>query len=197
MGPATVVMLHPPRQQAGSVFRRVVGAAVGPLAQGGLNEPFGLAVGTWCVRPRAPVAEMEPTTGGPEAARDVARAIVGQDATDADVMGPEPCHRSAQEAGHRRATLVPQQLEVADAGVVVDRDVEEFPAAALRLEAPLARDAMPEPAHAAELFRIKVQQIAGAGVFITLHEQWRGESAPAGQAAPPQDPGGGGGAKAH
>src|SRR5262245_8403530 len=154
-------MLEPAREDAGSVLGGVVGAAVGPLAQSRLNESLGLAVGPRGVRPGALVPQMQPATRGPEAARDIARAIVGQHAADAHVMGPEPRYRPAQEARHRGAALVAQQFEVAHAGVIVDRDMEKFPAAALRLEAPLTRDAMAEPPHPAELFRIQVQQIPG------------------------------------
>ena len=33
------------------------GAGVGPFAQGGLDEAFGLTVGAWCVGPGAAVLE--------------------------------------------------------------------------------------------------------------------------------------------
>ncbi len=65
-------------------------ANVGPLAQGGLNEAFGLAVGAWRVRTGETVLDAELEAGGVEVAGAIAGAVVGEQAADGDaVLGVE------------------------------------------------------------------------------------------------------------
>jgi hypothetical protein len=65
-------------------------ANVGPLAQGGLDEAFGLAVGAGSVRTGEAVLDAELEAGGAELAGAIAGAVVGEQAADGDtVLGIE------------------------------------------------------------------------------------------------------------
>src|SRR2546425_12736011 len=71
MRSSAIVVLQPAGQHARSIGRRVVGAEIGPFAQQGLDEAFGLAVGARRVRPRATMRQMEGSTGRAKAPRQV------------------------------------------------------------------------------------------------------------------------------
>jgi hypothetical protein len=76
--------------------------------------------------------------------------------------------------------------------MVIDRDMQTLPANALvDIHVPrAARDAVADAGDPSELLRVEVQQIAGARVFVAVH-QWRGFQPPApGQARAPRDAGG-------
>ena len=67
-----IVEVCPDRQVGCALVRGLVGARIGPFAQGGLDEPFRLAVGLWRVRSGADVAQAEFGAGGLEGAGFVA-----------------------------------------------------------------------------------------------------------------------------
>src|SRR5882672_12722460 len=80
MGPVPVVAM-PPGGELGSAFTGVlIGAGIGPFAQGGLDEALGLAVGPGHVGPGANVLEVEPATDVAKGEGSVAGAVVGHDA---------------------------------------------------------------------------------------------------------------------
>ena len=62
-----VVMVRPASEHGGSLRGSAIGDAVGPLAQGGLDEALGLAIGLWPIRPGKAVLEPKPLTGVGEA----------------------------------------------------------------------------------------------------------------------------------
>ena len=65
-------------------------ANVGPLAQGGLDEAFGFAVGAGSVGTGEAVLDAELEAGSAEVARAIARAVVSKQAADDDaVLGVE------------------------------------------------------------------------------------------------------------
>ena len=85
-----VVMLEPGREMLIAFFGIEVMANVGPLAQGGLDEAFGLAVGAGSVRTGEAVLDAELEAGGAEVSRAIAGAIVGEQAANGDaVLGIE------------------------------------------------------------------------------------------------------------
>ena len=61
-----------------------MGAGIGPFSKSGLDEALGLAVGSGSVGPGADVLEAELLAGVAEGVGFVARAVVGEDAADAD-----------------------------------------------------------------------------------------------------------------
>ena len=60
MGPVPVVVMQPRPERMGALFGAVIGACVGPLAQTGLHQALGFAVGARRVGPGAQVVHTEP-----------------------------------------------------------------------------------------------------------------------------------------
>ena len=82
MGTVEVVMLEPGRELLIAFVGVEVMANVSPLAQGGLNEAFGLAVGAGSVRAGEAVLDAELEAGGAKLAGAIAGAVVGEQAAD-------------------------------------------------------------------------------------------------------------------
>jgi hypothetical protein len=113
-------------------------ANVGPLAQGGLDEAFGLAVGARSVRAGEAVLDAELEAGSAEVSGAIARTVVGEQAADGDaVLGIEG-DGGAQEGDGGFGLLVGQHAGEGEAGVIVDGDVQGLPAGELRAAAPTA-----------------------------------------------------------
>src|SRR5262245_29958796 len=70
--------------------------------------------------------------------------------------------------------------------MIVDSDVQVFPAFAAEPMKALPRDAMPEAANSAQLLGIEVKQIADRRMLIALGDQRRGQPAAPRQSTPPQ-----------
>jgi hypothetical protein len=85
-------------------------ASVGPLAQRGLDEAFGLAVGAWGVRPSEAVTNAELGAGVTELASAIATSVVGEQATNADAMLCIKGQGVLQEGEGGVEPLVGQQL---------------------------------------------------------------------------------------
>lgn len=62
MRPVPVVLVEPQRQVRGALHGRLIGTAVGPLAQRGLDEALGLAIGPWRIGAGAEMLEPEAAT---------------------------------------------------------------------------------------------------------------------------------------
>ena len=91
-----VVVVVGPRLEAGIALlgiRPVFG--VGPLAQGGLDEAFGLAVGSWRIGSGAAVFDLHLLAGESEEAGAIAGAVVGEQSADADAVTSEELDRRA------------------------------------------------------------------------------------------------------
>ena len=90
----------------------------------------------------------------------VADAVVGDDAAHADAVAGEPDHCAGKEARAAVAGLVVEDLDIGEPGVVVDADVDEFPADAVVLAAPGPGDAVAGLVETGELLDVEVDQIA-------------------------------------
>src|SRR5579871_5583421 len=88
----------------------LVGAGVGPFAQGGLDKALGLAVGFWRVGPGADVPDPALGEAGAEGVAPVGRAVIGHDALDADAETGEPGERAVEEGDGAFLLLVGQEL---------------------------------------------------------------------------------------
>src|SRR5678816_3460416 len=80
MAALPVVVVEPRGQRLRAMARARVGSTVGPLAQQGLDEALGLAIGARGVRARAQVPHTRAVTEAGEPGRDIAGAIVSQHA---------------------------------------------------------------------------------------------------------------------
>jgi len=126
------------RQRGGAFLRGREGARIGPLAQAGLDEALGLAVGPRRVRPGTEMAQREAATGVAPVMAAVRRAVVGHDALDRHTLASEPGDRALQERHRAGLALVRQRLAVGQAGGVVDADMNGLPAGAPPGIAPIA-----------------------------------------------------------
>jgi len=195
MGAAEVVMLEPGGELLIAFFRVEVMANVGPLAQGGLDEAFGLAVGARGVRPGEAVLDAELEAGGAELPGAIAGAVVGEQAADGDaVLGVEG-DGGAQEDDGGFALLVGQHAGEGEAGVIVDGDVQSLPAGELRAAAATAVATNGDLLITGHALDVEVQQISGRGMFIAHDGRSGMEMAPAVEMSPPENAADGGGAE--
>ena len=81
-----VVVVKGEEEASGALVGMGVGVSVGPFAEGGLDEPLGLAVGLWGVGPGEAVLEAEGGEGGAHGVCAVAGAIVGVEALGGDAV---------------------------------------------------------------------------------------------------------------
>ena len=165
---------------------------ISPLAQGGLDEAFGLTVGARSVRPGEAVLDAELKAGGAELAGAIAGAVVGEQAADGDaVLGVEG-DGGVQKGDGSLALLVGQHAGEGEAGVIVDGDVQSLPAGKLRTSTSTAVATNGDLLIAGHAFDVEMEQIARGGMFIT-HDGWGGmEMAPAVELSPLQNTADGG-----
>src|SRR5258708_40338748 len=130
-----VVLMDPGSEMAESLGGVLISTSVSPLADGGLDETLGLAVGARGVDASADVAELKIAASVSEAMRVEARAIVGHNAADADAELGEVGDGLAQESTGRSCFFVGQHGGEGDAGGVVDGHGEELPTGAARFVA--------------------------------------------------------------
>src|SRR5882724_7886816 len=137
-----VVLMDPGSEMAESLGGVLIETSVSPLADGGLDETLGLAVGARGVDASADVAELKIAASVSEAMRVEARAIVGHNAADADVELGEVSDGLAKESTGGSRFFVGHHGGEGDAGVVVDGHVEELPTGAAGFVAGIAGEAM-------------------------------------------------------
>src|SRR3546814_12231186 len=92
-----VISMQPYGQLGGALIGAGIGFGISPLAQAGLDEPFGLAVGLRRVRLGADVLEAEVSASLSEIEGSVAGAVVGHDAADGDAEAGVVGHRRLEE----------------------------------------------------------------------------------------------------
>src|SRR5690606_13249028 len=123
-----VVVVQPAMEGIGTLPGVVIGAGIGPFAQAGLHQAFGLAVGAGCIGTRAQVTHAEPTDQALEAARRVAGAVVGQRPLEAHAQAAVVAHRADQGLAGTGPALVRLDGGEGHARVIVDGQVDVFPA---------------------------------------------------------------------
>src|SRR6267378_569569 len=128
-----VVVVKPAHQVLGALGAAAIEPAVGPLAQHGLDEAFGLAVGLW--RVGACTLVMQPCAAArlTKPVRSIAGAVICEQVLDGDALSSEPGTGATHEGRASRAPFIGQDLGVGDAGEVVDGNVDEFPTRAVAL----------------------------------------------------------------
>src|SRR5207247_2392346 len=151
MGPGAIIMLQPARQHPGAIGGGVVGPRIGPLAQQGLDEALGLAVGAGGVGARALMGEPQGAAGGAKAAGAIARSIVREETAHAPPARADPGEGPPHEAPGGVAVFVGQQLDIGHARPVVHRHMDTLPAGAMALPVPLARGAVAQIRDAPQL----------------------------------------------
>lgn len=147
--------------------------AVGPLAQEGLNEAFGLTVSSRRLGFGAEMANGRSATRRCEHVSAVAGAVVGEDTLDFDTALLEPGDGAAEESSGSFAALVRQNLNVSDSRMIVDADVNEVIAEAALLPSSIAGDPVTDAVDACKLLNVEMEQSSGFSVLVAHHSRWR------------------------
>lgn len=154
----------------------LVGAGVGPFPKSRLDEALGFAIGLGRVGFGEEVFYTQAGAGLAEGRGAVAAAVVGHDPLDGDtdlaIVGDdlfEEVHRGV-------LAFVGPQGRVTEARVIIDADMEAFPAGAAHVVAPVAGDAVTRLLDAAEFLGVEVQQFAGMFAFVAHdgRRRWSG-----------------------
>jgi hypothetical protein len=153
---------------SGALGGMVVGISISPLAQGGLDEAFGLAVSAGRVGASALVTKAMLLTEAAEDEGLIAGAIIGEHLADGDAEAAVIGQGGGEEGSGRGRLLIGQDLGEGDAGVIVDGDMDEVPAQAAGTAALVAMNAVADLGEAAEFLDIEMQQIAGGSMFVAL-----------------------------
>jgi hypothetical protein len=113
----------------------------------------------------------------------ITRAVVAHDPLDGDAVAAVERDGAAQEADRGGGLFVGQDLDVGEAGGVVDADVDELPADGLlavlaraALQPPVAVNTVPGPAgrDPSERLDVDLQQLARVAALVTVG--WSGGS---------------------
>jgi hypothetical protein len=104
---------------------------------------------------------------------DVAAAVVGHDALDLDALTTVPAESATKEGDGCLRPFVGQELDVGQAAVIIDADVGELPASAIRAAAPVAGDAVSNPPEAPEFLGVEVEELARTVSLVSDHRGLR------------------------
>lgn len=132
-----------------------------PLAQRGLDEALGFAVGAgsvWTGEEVAPAAAVDMTA---ETIAAVGAAVVGHEALDVDSELGEVSQGGVEEVAGRSLRLVGQDLGKGQAGVVVTGNMHAFPADAATMARSGRLVAVARAGDAAQGFDVQTQQGRG------------------------------------
>ena len=120
----------------------LIEAGVGPLADGGLDEAFGFAVGAWSVDAGANMFELEFAASGGEAIGVEAGTIVGHDAAHYDAKtGEVQATAWPKKLAGGRGGFIRQHGGESHAGMVIDGDIKKFPTGSAGFVLRIAGDA--------------------------------------------------------
>ena len=162
-----------------------------------MNEAFRLSVGARRIGPREEMAQPEALAAVGEASRAVSGAVVGHHTTDSHTQVAEVGDGGFEEGGDTVAGLVGMDLDEADAGVVVDADVDVVAAGAGRALAAVAGDAVAGLFETGEFLDVEVQQLTGMFPLVASDGRSPFEHVEAVEPCPAQDSADGGGRDAH
>jgi hypothetical protein len=162
-----VVLVDPSGQCGGADLGVVVGAGVGPFAEGGLDEAFCFAIGARGVRASETVAEAELVTEAAKDAGAVTGAVVGEQAANGNAEAGVVGDGSMEKGSRGRGFLVRQDLREGDAGVVIDGDMDILPSGTMDAATTISGNATADGLEAADFLDVEVEQIAGKRVLVT------------------------------
>jgi len=173
-----IVVVEPSGECAAALSGGGIGTFVGPLAEHGLDESFSFSVGAGPIGSSEGLTDREAVADGAPRQGFEDFAVIREKAFGTDAAGLVPEQRPLEERGGVVLVFGSQRLDVAQAGVIVDADVDMFPSSLAFLSPPISRDAMADASDdAAQLLDIDVKQISGVGVFVAANRLWGRECA--------------------
>jgi len=147
------------------VFER---RCVGPFAQSCLDEALGLSIGLGRVGLGSQMFDAKACASAGEVLCAIARAIVGHDAGDGDPERTIVVDGVVEEGDCTRRPLVGEDLSAGEAGMVVDRDVDELPSdpTFVGMTGAVTGDAVADLPEACQLLNVDVDDLARAFAFV-------------------------------
>jgi len=152
-----------------------VSMGIGPFTAEGLDEAFGLAVGLGPVGSCEVLFDAQLPASGSEGLGSVGGAVIGEDGFDADAVFGEEQDGLAESGDGIGDLFVWAHAGEAQAGVIVDGDVEGFVAGALVAIGSVAGGANAGLVEATELFDVQVDEFARQIPFVTDGRRRRGQ----------------------
>jgi hypothetical protein len=98
-------------------------SGVGPLAQSGLDEAFGFAIGLRRVRTSAAVFESHLETNLAKAIGAITAAVIGEQSTHGDAMASKKVNGFLEKGDRSFSFLVSEDASESQTGVIVDGDM--------------------------------------------------------------------------
>ena len=148
-------------------------SGIGPLAQSGLDEAFGFAVGLRRVRASAAVFEAHLQTSLAKLVGAIAAAVIGEQGADDDAVASEKVNRILEEGDGGVGLLIGEDASEGQAGVIVDGDVQGLPTGMFVLTAAAAIAAPRDLLEAGHALDIEMEKIAGTGMLIAHDRRQR------------------------
>lgn len=178
-----VVEVKPSWEPEAALSGAGVGAAVGPLPEGGLDEAFGFTVGTRPIGFGEAVADVPGLAEATDIAGAVSRSVVGEEsARDGAAVGEE-AEGSLEKARGGLAPFIGENFDVGQPGVIIDADVGKLPTDASDTRAAISIDTVAWTSDASQLLDVRVKQIARGLVFVASGRLSRFDVSAAGELA--------------
>jgi hypothetical protein len=134
--------MRPPLEHHGAFGGALIGNAIRPFAQSGLDEALGLAVGLGPIVASEAVLEAEPAAGSGEALGAKGGAIIGKYAFDRYTETGKVGHAGTQESNRAAAAFIEFHLGKADARMVINGHEQILPTDPIDAIAGVAGDAV-------------------------------------------------------
>ena len=164
-----VVVMKPRGELIVALLGIEISARVDPFSESGLNEAFGFTVGARGIGTGEAVTQAQGEDGFAEGMGTIAVAVVGEQAANANTQAGVMRETGVEESDGGNGGAVGPDLAESQAGMIVDGDVEAFPAGMV-FAAAAAVGTSDHVRKAAQLFQIEMEQIAGSGMLIA--DQW-------------------------
>lgn len=133
-----------------------------------MDEAFGLPVGARPIGSGEAVAHLPAFAEPAEDSRAISTAVVRQQASGLNAPGREPVQRPFQKVGGGLPPLVGKDLDVSDARVIVDADMDKLPADATDVGRAIAVDAVTDPSDTPQFLGVDVKKFPGRRVLVRL-----------------------------
>ena len=167
-------------------------SGVGPLAQSGLDEAFGFAIGLRRVRACAAVFEAHLQTSLAKLVGAIAAAVIGEQSADDDAVASEEVNRLPEEGDGGVSLLIGEDASEGQARVIIDSDVQGLPARMFMLTTAAAITAPRDLLEAGHALDVEMEEIARKGMLIAHHRRPRMQIAPAAETSAAQNAADGG-----
>ena len=160
-----VVVVKPGKKMVMALLGVLIGPGISPFAESGLDETFGFAVGARGIGTSEVVAQTQFNNGSVESVGAITVAVIGEQAADGNAQAGVIGDCGAQKGDGGNSGEVGQDLGESNAGMVIDGDMDVFPATVVLTPA-AAVGTKNHAGEASQLLNIEVKQIARSSMLI-------------------------------